>query len=102
AREFGIPFYVALPTSSIDLSLATGSGIPIEERSADEVRTFGTAVVAPEVHVFNPAFDVTPHTFITAIITECGVIEPPFEGGLRRACESAPAQLDVSGVAAWR
>ena len=85
ARAHGIPFYVAAPTSSIDLSLETGRSIVIEERSPDEVVRFGTCRVAPEgVNVLNPAFDMTPADLITAIITENGVALPPFQEALRR------------------
>ena len=84
AREFGLPFYAAVPTSSIDASLPDGAGIPIEDRGADEVRRVGASVIAPDVAVFNPAFDVTPHRYLTAIITEHGVVAPPFEEGLRQ------------------
>jgi methylthioribose-1-phosphate isomerase len=89
AREFGLPFYVAVPTSSIDMTLPDGAGIPIEERAAAEVRKVGERVIAPDVAVFNPAFDVTPHRYVTAIITERGVVEPPFAEGLRRLQLSA-------------
>ena len=76
AREHGLPFYVAAQTSSIDLSLASGDDIPIEERSPDEVLAFG----APEgVTAANPAFDVTPHRLITAIVTERGVTRAPYD-----------------------
>jgi len=79
----GLPFYVAAPTSTIDLATASGDQIPIEERPADEVRTvFGRPVAPPEVPVQNPSFDVTPSELITAIITERGVIRPPFGPGL--------------------
>jgi methylthioribose-1-phosphate isomerase len=85
AREHGIPFYVAAPTSTIDLSVATGAEIPIEERSADEVTHLQGRRIAPEgVNVAHPAFDVTPHRYVTAIITEEGVIEPPYAAALRR------------------
>ncbi|BCU83021.1 methylthioribose-1-phosphate isomerase 1 [Polycladomyces abyssicola] len=88
AKAHGIPFYVAAPTSSIDLQTATGADIPIEERPAEEVtRGFG-AVTAPEgVQVYNPAFDVTPAELVTAIITEHGVIRPPFGPGLQEAVQ---------------
>ncbi|MBX3470643.1 MAG: S-methyl-5-thioribose-1-phosphate isomerase [Planctomycetes bacterium] len=77
AREHGIPFYVAAPVSTFDLSLASGAEIPIEERAPDEVTTFGGQRVAPEgVDVWNPAFDVTPARLVTAIICERGVIQP--------------------------
>lgn len=74
AKEHNIPFYVAAPLSTIDLSLKTGAEIPIEERSAEEVTSFGGVPVAPRgVKVFNPAFDVTPAKYVTAIISEYGV-----------------------------
>jgi len=80
AREHGIPFYVAAPRSTFDLSISSGAEIPIEERSPDEVTTFAGKRVAPEgVAVWNPAFDVTPAKFITALITEHGLIRPPCE-----------------------
>jgi methylthioribose-1-phosphate isomerase len=77
AREHGVPFYVAAPRSTFDLSLASGDAIPIEERGPDEVTTFAGTRIAPEgVDVWNPAFDVTPARLITAIICEQGVIQP--------------------------
>jgi len=80
ARENGIPFYVAAPTSSIDLSLPSGEQIPIEERSPREVTHIQGVPIAPEgVGVANPAFDVTPHGYISAIITERGVIREPYK-----------------------
>jgi methylthioribose-1-phosphate isomerase len=83
AKENNIPFYIAAPRSTIDLSLKTGDEIPIEERSGDEVVAFQGARCAPVgMPVCNPAFDVTPHRYITAIITEAGVIRPPFEKNL--------------------
>ena len=85
ARHHGIPFYAVLPSSTIDLSLPDGSGIPIEERAADEVRTLYGAHTAPkDVPVWNPAFDVTPHTLLTGIITEKGIIYPPFRENLQK------------------
>jgi len=79
ARTFGIPFYVAVPLSTIDFTLASGADIPIEERTPDELTTFNQRIVTPPgVHVFNPAFDVTPAEYVTAFITEHGVIKPPF------------------------
>ena len=78
AREHGIPFYVAAPSSTFDLSIKSGDEIPIEERAAGEVVTFGKKQIAPDgVKVYNPAFDVTDASNITAIITEKGVIEKP-------------------------
>jgi methylthioribose-1-phosphate isomerase len=92
ARENGVPFYVAAPTSTIDLSLATGSDIPIEERSATEVVNISGAVIAPEgVAAAHPAFDVTPARLITAIVTEQGVLRPPYAEALAQAVRSASA-----------
>ena len=86
AREHQIPFYVAAPLSTIDLSTPDGSGIPIEERSAKEVTHVGGAQLAPEgALVWNPAFDVTPHHFIAGIITERGICRAPYGESLRRA-----------------
>ena len=84
AHHHGVPFYVALPCSTIDLSIPDGSGIPIEEREKDEVRTLYGVQTAPKtVEVYNPAFDVTPHSLVTGIITEKGVIYPPFRENLQ-------------------
>ena len=75
-----MPFYVAAPTSTIDLSLASGDEIPIEERDPKEVTHIHGMPIAPEgVKAANPAFDVTPHHYISAIITEKGVIKEPYE-----------------------
>lgn len=77
AKRAGIPFVVAAPFSTVDLAIASGDGIEIEERSAAEVVEFGSRPVAPEgARVFNPAFDVTPHDLISAIVTERGIVEP--------------------------
>jgi len=85
AQENGIPFYVAAPTSTIDLSVPTGDDIPIEERDAREVTHIGGVCIAPEaVEVYNPAFDVTPHRYVTGIITEKGVLYPPLEWSLQK------------------
>jgi len=90
ARENGIPFYSVCPTSTIDLSLPSGEHITIEERDPAEVTHVGGVHIAPEgVPVYNPAFDVTPHRYITGIVTEKGIIYPPFIPGLRRAKEIA-------------
>jgi methylthioribose-1-phosphate isomerase len=79
AKENGIPFYVAAPTSTIDLSLKTGDEIPIEERRPEEVTHFGGVRIAvSNVVAVNPAFDVTPAKYITAIVTEKGIIRKPF------------------------
>jgi methylthioribose-1-phosphate isomerase len=80
AQRHGIPFYVAAPLSTFDRSLADGAGIPIEERAAEELTGFGGVRWAPEgVAAYNPAFDVTPAELITAIITERGVVTPPYK-----------------------
>ena len=85
AHFHGVPFYVALPCSTIDLSIPDGSGIPIEERDPSEVRTlYGVQTAPAEVEVYNPAFDVTPHSLVTGIITEKGVVYPPFRENLAR------------------
>ena len=79
ARYHGLPFYVAAPSSTIDPTIPSGAGIPIEERDAAEVRRVGSQQTAPdESPVFNPAFDVTPAALIAAIITERGVYRPPY------------------------
>jgi len=78
-KENEIPFYVAAPTSTIDLSLSSGDQIPIEERNSEEVTHIRGVPIAPEgVRVANPAFDVTPHSYITAIITEKGIMREPY------------------------
>ncbi|MCL4704667.1 S-methyl-5-thioribose-1-phosphate isomerase [bacterium] len=85
AHRHGIPFYVAAPISTIDFSKLTGAEIPIEERGAEEVtQGFGRRTAPPDCRVYNPAFDVTPHELIAAIITEAGVIRPPFVENLAR------------------
>jgi methylthioribose-1-phosphate isomerase len=83
AKENGVPFYVAAPISTLDLTLKNGAGIPIEERSAREVTHVQNVHLAPEgIKVANPAFDVTPHRYVTAIITERGVARAPFTESL--------------------
>jgi len=80
ARHHGLPFYVAAPASTVDLSLPSGEGIPVEERDPSEVTHLaGVQLAPPGVKVWNPAFDVTPHELIAAIITERGIIRPPFK-----------------------
>lgn len=84
AKEHGIPFYVAAPFSTVDLHTPDGSGIPIEQRSAKEVTHMAGKQIAPDgVRVENPAFDVTPHQYVTAIITERGVVRAPYAESLR-------------------
>ncbi len=83
AKQHKIPFYVAAPFSTLDLKIADGSHIPIEQRDPAEVTHIGGVRVVPDgVSVFNPAFDVTPHEFVTAIITDRGVAHPPYESSL--------------------
>jgi methylthioribose-1-phosphate isomerase len=85
AKEHGIPFYVAAPWSTIDLNTPTGDAIPIEERAAAEVTHHGGKQLTPHgVGIENPAFDVTPAKYVTAIITERGVLKAPYEESLRQ------------------
>jgi len=80
-----IPFYVAAPTSTLDLSLPTGKNVPVEERASEEVTHFkGVRITPKEVRVFNPAFDITPHSLINGIITEKGIVRKPFEKNLKK------------------
>ena len=86
AHENGIPFYIAAPTSTIDLALPNGEEIEIEQREPNEVTRFGGIATAPEgVAAVNPAFDVTPHRYIDAIVTEKGVASPPYTESLMLA-----------------
>ena len=85
AKENGVPFFVAAPISTLDLTLTSGDLIPIEQRSASEVtHMFGNAVAPPGTVVQNPAFDVTPARYVTAIITEKGVARAPYEESLKK------------------
>jgi methylthioribose-1-phosphate isomerase len=96
AAHHGVPFYVAAPTSTIDLATATGAGIPVEERSPEEVRLVGRSRLAPAgFSVLNRAFDVTPAALVTAIITELGLARPPYDMSLRRLVEAAPHRLPL-------
>jgi len=89
AKENGIPFYVAAPVSTVDLATLAGSSIAIEERSPDEVTHHGGRRLAPEgVGVRNPAFDITPHRYVTAIVCERGVARPPYTESLAALCGS--------------
>jgi methylthioribose-1-phosphate isomerase len=93
AKEHGIPFYVAAPLSTVDLNTPDGSGIPIEERSEREVTHIGTSRMTPDgAHVRNPAFDVTPAKYVTAIITERGIARAPY-------AESLPGLFEVNDFA---
>ncbi len=84
AKENGIPFYVAAPTTTLDMTLDKGIDIPIEERSPEEITHIQGVAIAPEgTQTANPAFDVTPHRYITAIITERGIIREPYGEGLK-------------------
>jgi methylthioribose-1-phosphate isomerase len=83
AKHFSIPFYVACPSSTIDLNTPSGDRIPIEEREAWEVTSFGARRTAPEgIKVRNPAFDVTPHELVTGFITEKGIVGPDYKTNL--------------------
>lgn len=84
AKEHGLPFYIAAPLSTVDMKLQSGSGIPIEERSPEEVTHICGTRMAPEgVKVWNPAFDITPSGLITGIITDKGIAFPPYEKSLK-------------------
>lgn len=90
AKENGIPFYPVVPTSTVDLALANGDLIPIEERPPEEVLKAIDRPIAPEgISARNPAFDVTPHRYVTGIVTEVGIIYPPFEKHLQQAVEAS-------------
>ena len=92
AREHRVPFYVAAPLSTIDLMTPDGWHIPIEERSSREVTHVGATQLTPEgAKIRNPAFDVTPHPLIAGIVTERGIVRPPYTESLRRVFESAVA-----------
>jgi methylthioribose-1-phosphate isomerase len=85
AKEFTVPFYIAAPISTIDRSISTGGEIPIEERNPDEIKKgFGRPTAPLEVEAYNPAFDVTPARYIRGIITEKGIIKPPYEKSIAK------------------
>ena len=85
ANYHKIPFYIVAPKSTFDVGTPDGAQIPIEERDSDEVKSFGTSVTAPKnVKVFNPAFDVTDNKLITGIVTEKGVLKPPFKSKIKK------------------
>ncbi len=85
AQENGVPFYVVAPTSTIDLTAPTGDDIPIEEREPEEILYIEDVRIAPSsVKAVNPVFDITPSRYITGIVTENGIVHPPFDAGLRR------------------
>ena len=93
AKYYGIPFYVCAPTSTIDMNIASGAQIPIEQRKPEEVTEMWYAKrMAPEgVKVYNPAFDVSDHELITAFVTEYGIVRPPFDEGFRKLFETKAA-----------
>lgn len=98
AKEHGIPFYVAAPWSTIDVDTATGAGIPIEQRDAREVTHSNGKQMTPDgVGIENPAFDVTPFRYISAIITERGVLRPSFQDAIASMAGSAQPQLVTAG-----
>ena len=97
AKENGVPFYPCVPTSTIDLATPTGDDIPIEERPPEEITAIayqGRAAVPEGVQVANPAFDITPHRYITGIITENGIAYPPFVQSLERMVGSEKEYVD--------
>lgn len=97
AKYHNVPFYVVAPTSTIDLKTPTGTDIPIEERSPDEIRRIGNNWVAPqESPVFNPAFDITPAELISGIVTEKGIVYPPFKENLKQLFEKTPLLKEVT------
>ncbi len=102
AREHKVPFYVAAPTSTLDLSIPSGEHIPIEERSPEEVTHIQGVRIAPDVEVANPAFDVTPARLIAAIITERGVARPPYAESLRRLAGAPGARNQAPARASTR
>lgn len=92
AKENGVPFYPVVPTSTVDLELAHGDLIPIEERGDEEVLTvFGKSIAPEGITARNPAFDVTPHRYVTGIVTEYGIVYPPFVKNLKAAVEAERA-----------
>ena len=96
AKENGIPFFPVVPTSTVDLALATGDDIPIEERDGaevTEVTLFGRPIAPEGARVGNPAFDVTPHKYVTGIVTEHSVVYPPYNINLCRAVEEEQAKI---------
>jgi methylthioribose-1-phosphate isomerase len=89
AKENGLPFFVAAPVSTVDLAIADGSGIPIEERGPEEVQEIqGVRLTPRNVGAANPAFDVTPNRYVSAIITDRGLAQPPYRETLRKLCRS--------------
>jgi len=103
AREHNVPFYVAAPISTLDLSIASGESIPIEERSSEEVTHIRGVRIAPDVEAAHPAFDVTPARLIAGIITERGLASPPYcESLARLVAQSAAKRDEISSAAPER
>jgi methylthioribose-1-phosphate isomerase len=99
AKEHGIPFYVAAPWSTLDLQTATGDGIPIEQRDAREVtHSNGKQMTPDDVAIENPAFDVTPAKYVTAIITERGILRAPYKQSIQRMAAHTNAQPELTTV----
>jgi methylthioribose-1-phosphate isomerase len=97
AKEHGIPFYVAAPLSTIDLATKHGNDIPIEQRAATEVTHSNGKQMTPNgAAIQNPAFDVTPAKYITAIITEHGVLRAPYEQSIAQMAASAKSELTTA------
>jgi methylthioribose-1-phosphate isomerase len=101
ARAHNIPFYIAAPVSTLDLNLPDGRAITIEERKAAEITHHGGVLLAPDgVAVYNPAFDVTPAGIISAIITESGIVRPPYSEALHGAHQAAGSRGETARTAA--
>src|SRR5690242_3617346 len=98
AKENGVPFYIAAPVSTFDLSIPDGEHIPIEERTAAEVTHFQGIRIAPDVAAAHPAFDVTPARYITAIVTERGVARAAYTDSPRGLAESDASAPDSLGA----
>ena len=89
AKYHNIPFYIAAPLSTIDISIKSGSEIPIEERSSEEVTHInGNRICSKDVNIINPGFDVTPNELITGIITEKGILKPDFKISIEKALKN--------------
>src|SRR5207245_6675816 len=87
AQAHTIQFYVVAPRSTIDLKLSSGEQIPIEQRNPDEITSVRGVEIAPAgIHVANPAFDITPYSYVSAIITEAGIARPPYKHSLHELC----------------
>jgi methylthioribose-1-phosphate isomerase len=95
AKENNVPFYIAAPVSTFDLSIASGEQIPIEQRTAEEVTHIQGVRIAPDVPAAHPAFDVTPNRYIAAIFTERGVAKAPYTESLRNLADIKPAKAAV-------